>query len=368
MNSLRIGSISGISVYLHWTFLLFLGWIGISGFIASGSGAAAVGKLALVGLLFLIVLLHELGHCFMARRYGIGTHEITLLPIGGLARLERMPDDPVQEFMVAIAGPAVNVVLAVLFFVILRIQGELPPLLEGAMGSETLHWLAGGGVLQTLFNVNVMLVLFNLLPAFPMDGGRVLRAILATRMEHVQATRIAAGVGQAMAFVFAMIGLFGNPFLIFIAFFVWIGAEGEVASAEVRSSLSGFRTKNAMITNFQTLSEDDTLGTAVQHILAGFQQDFPVLRGENVVGVLAASNILRGLGQHGQGALAKDIMETNFATVDAEEHLERAFEKLQECKCSAVPVVKSGHLVGMLTLENVGEFITVQNTLRARSR
>ena len=365
---MRVGSIAGIGVYLHWSLLLMLGWIAFIGFQSDTS--QGLYQLLFISLVFVIILLHELGHCLMARRFGIGTHDITLLPVGGLARLERMPDDPKQELLVAVAGPAVNVVLAIFFYVLLRAQGQIFEIVErGQEYTELASVLSDGTVLGRLVTVNVMLVLFNMLPAFPMDGGRVLRAALASRMDHARATRIAATVGQIMAVIFFWWGLNGgNPFLFVIAFVVFFGAEGEARFSETKMLLSGFRVRNAMITHFQTLSENDPLSVAVEHILAGFQQDFPVTRMGNVVGVVTGNSILKALGQQGNEALVSEVMERNIITTTPDESLESAFSRIQQCACSTVPVLEDNELVGILTMENVGEFILVQNALRLKAR
>ncbi|HXI51511.1 MAG TPA: site-2 protease family protein, partial [Candidatus Saccharimonadales bacterium] len=267
-SSWRIGRVAGIDVHLHFTFLILLGWVALSHYLQRQNWRDALGGLAFTLSLFTIVVLHELGHALTARRFGIRTRDITLLPIGGVARLERIPENPKQELLVALAGPAVNVVLAALFLGVLMVGAELPAAKE--------FKLVGGHFLAKLMWINVSLAVFNLLPAFPMDGGRVLRAVLAMRMDYVRATNIAASIGKGMAWVFASVGLFTNPFLIFIALFVWIGAAQEASQAQMKSALAGLPVSRVMMTDFRTLAPDDTLARAVEHILAGCQQDFPV--------------------------------------------------------------------------------------------
>ncbi len=214
--SWRIGRIAGIDVYVHPTFLLLLLWVGLSHFLAHHDLAEALYGLGFLLALFGIVVLHELGHALMARRYGIRTRDITLLPIGGVARLERIPENPRQELAVAVAGPAVNVVMAAGIYLGLALSHGLSLSPVGSV------MRVGGGFLEQFFWVNVALVVFNMVPAFPMDGGRVFRALLAMRFDYVHATQLAASVGQAIALVFGLLGLFFNPFLIFIALFVWL--------------------------------------------------------------------------------------------------------------------------------------------------
>jgi Zn-dependent protease len=354
--SWRIGRVAGIDVYLHATFLILLGWVGLSHYLVRKSLEDSLSGLLFIGSLFLIVVLHELGHALAARRYGIRTRDITLLPIGGVARLERMPEDPKQELLVALAGPAVNVALAII----------LVAILVPAAAWTTLRnvQLVGGNFLEKLLWINVALAVFNLIPAFPMDGGRALRALLAMRMDYVRATQIAASIGQGLALVFGFIGLLWNPFLIFIALFVWMGAAGEASMVQMKSALGGIPVSRALITDFRTLSPGDSLQVAGEHVLAGFQHDFPVVQDGRLVGVLTRAALLAALAQKGQASLVSHTMETTFETADPAEMLESVFGRLQTCGCHSLPVVKAGHLVGILTMENIGEFIMIQSALR----
>ena len=284
--SVRLGRFAGIDVYLHVTFLLFLAFIAFLSAKVQRSWLGAVDAAGFFLSVFGCVLLHEFGHALMARRYGVATRDITLLPIGGVARLERMPDKPVQEFWVALAGPAVNVVIALGLLGVLVFRGLLVP--------ERLLSVTQGGLLERLLAVNILLVLFNLLPAFPMDGGRVLRALLAMRMEYTRATQIAATLGQGMALLFAAIGLFVyfNPILIFIAFFVWIGASQETTAAQVRSSLGGARVRDAMLTQFTATTLDEPLEHALARLRsAGESPLMPVLHEGRLVGLLTPENV-----------------------------------------------------------------------------
>ncbi len=359
-GSWRIGRIAGIDVYVHFTFLLLLGWVAISHYLAHGDLAEAMSGLAFILALFGIVVLHELGHALAARRYGIRTRDITLLPIGGVARLERMPEDPWQELVVALAGPAVNVVLAAGIYFVLALGRGVESLDESVR--------VGGGLLDQLFWVNVSLVAFNVLPAFPMDGGRVLRALLAMRLDYVRATQVAASIGQAMAVLFAFLGLFFNPFLIFIGLFVWLGAAQEASMVQMRSALAGIPVRRAMITEFRTLRPDDTLDQAVEHIRSGFRQDFPVVEDGRLVGVLTRSDLTAALGRHGPGARVREIMRRDFVTVDPRDMLQTAFARLQDCDCHTLPVVRDGRLMGLVTADNLAEVLMIQEALREKRR
>ena len=253
--SLKLGKLFGIDVYMHFTFVLLLVFLGFFYWDATQDVGASLRGVAFVLALFGCVVLHELGHALMARRYGIRTRNITLLPIGGVARLERIPEKPRQELWVALAGPAVNVVIAVLLLLGLVATRGFGPVAAWS--------LTGGSGWERLILLNLILAGFNLLPAFPMDGGRVLRALMSLRLGRRRATAIAANVGQGMAIAFGVVGFFYNPFLIFIGIFVYLGAQAEAAHVEQQSALSGLRVRDAMMTRFRTLAVDDTLAQEI---------------------------------------------------------------------------------------------------------
>lgn len=353
--SLKIGKFLGIDVYLHTTFFLMLAWIGITYWLQENSLAAVVSGVGFILAIFASVVLHEYGHALTARKYGVKTRDITLYPIGGVASLERIPEKPRQELWVALAGPAVNVVIAALLFIWLLATSNLEPLSSLSV--------AGGSFLERLMVTNLVLVGFNLIPAFPMDGGRVLRSLLAMRMEYTAATQIAASIGQGLAFVFGFIGLFSNPFLLFIAFFVWIGAQNEAQMVRMKSALNGIPVSRAMLTNFESLSPEDRLATVVDMVLAGDQKEFPVLDGGQVVGILSQTQLLEGLRKNGEQSLVSSVMQTSFQTADAYEMLETAFTRLQGCTCHTLPILQDGELVGLVTMDNIGEFIRIQSML-----
>ncbi len=356
--SWRVGEFLGIRVYLHATFLLLVGWIALTHFIQGRTLQSAVAGALFTGAIFLSVLLHEYGHALAARKFGIGTRDITLLPIGGVARLERMPEEPKQELWVALAGPAVNAAISGALFVLLMAAGALQPL-SGLSAT-------GGPFLERLMIANVFLALFNLLPAFPMDGGRVLRALLATRLPYVRATKIAGFLGQGMALLFGLAGLFGNPFLLFIALFVWIGAAQESAAVEAKSALGDVPVGSAMITDFQHLSPGEPLSRAVELVLAGSQQDFPVVDGQRIVGILTRSELILALAQYGQEEPVGEVMTRTFESADIADTLQSAYERLQTGLAPALPVTRNGRLAGIITAENVGEYLLIRAALGAR--
>ncbi len=356
--SLHLGRWLGIDVYLHFTFLLLLAFIGLSQGLTSRSLDAALGGVLFFSGLFVCVLLHEYGHALAARRYGVGTRDITLLPIGGVARLERMPEKPSQEFAVALAGPAVNVIIALGLFIGLKLAGWWQPL-----NSLT---TTGGDILERLLVANVFLVLFNLLPAFPMDGGRVLRALLAMKLNHARATRIAVRIGQGMALLFGFAGLFGNPMLLLIALFVWVGAAQEAAASEMKSSFGGALVREAMVTDFKTLAPGDTLRDATRLLLAGSQRDFPIVNRDALVGILTHRELFVALRERGEHALVADVTRCEFPVLSATDPLEAALAPENVEKGLAMPVLADGRLVGLVTAENVGEFFMIRSALQSR--
>ena len=357
--SWKIARIAGIDVFIHSTFFLLIIWIGFSYWLTQNSLNAVINGIVFILLLFLIVLLHEFGHALAARKFGVATRDITLLPIGGLARLERMPKEPKQELWVALAGPLVNFVLAIVFFGWLFLTNGL----EGIFNTTVTE----GTLIQRLAIVNLTLLLFNLIPAFPMDGGRVLRAFLAMRMEYTRATQAAATIGQGFALFFGLIGILTNPMLLFIAFFVWIGATQESSSVMVREAITGIPIRRAMLTQFQTLDYNQRLSDAVDAILTGYQQEFPIMKGDEMVGILTRSALVQGLAKDGPTANIASVMDKNFITADADEMLERVSERLQTCGCHSVPVFENDRLVGLVTMDNIGEFLMIQSALKRSS-
>jgi Zn-dependent protease/CBS domain-containing protein len=356
--SLPIFRVAGIQLRIHITFLLLIGWLAFS-YYAEGGSAVAASRVVFILLLFVCVVLHEFGHAFAAKAFGINTPDITLLPIGGVARLERMPEEPVQELIIAVAGPMVNVVIALGLFVA-----------GGSQAFVDSSTVEGGGFIAQLMTINIMLVLFNLLPAFPMDGGRVLRALLATRMSYARATQVAATVGQGFAFVFGFAGLLiPNGFmLIFIALFVYIGASQEAALAQMKDVSRRFPVSSAMVREFRTLTENATLQEAVDALLATSQHDFPVVNETgNVAGVLTRHDLIAALRKNDPTLRVGDVMRRDIPTVTTGTRFEDAFRIMQECNCPAVPVLDSmKRLVGLLTPENVTELMMVQSAMPRR--
>ena len=358
--SWKIGRIGGIDLRVHATFFILLAWMALVYYRSSGTAAGAARGVLFTLALFASVVLHEFGHATAARRVGVPTRDITLLPIGGVARLEYIPHKPKQELGIALAGPAVTVVIALALALLLTALRA--PLV---IGSDAVVTGNGAGLLAQLMWVNVYLLVFNLLPAFPMDGGRVLRAALAMRKGYMRATEVAARVGRAFALIFGLIGLFYSPFLVLIALFVWLGAAAESNALQEHEILGDVRVDRVMIRELRTLSPTDTLEAAMQHVLEGFQHDFPVVENGRVVGVLTRAGMLAGLGRHGPGSPVTASMETSFRTTTSAEPVERAVARLRECHCSTMPVLDDGRLSGVLTSENIAEFVMIATALRS---
>ncbi|HEX8310966.1 MAG TPA: site-2 protease family protein [Chthoniobacteraceae bacterium] len=359
--SFQLARIAGIDVKIHATFFLLLAWFGYVHYRAGGASAAVMG-VVFVCLVFVCVLLHEFGHALAARRYGIKTPDITLLPIGGVARLEKMPDNPFQEVVVALAGPAVNVVIAFLLWAVLGLAGNMPDLMMLQEAHIPLP-------VKLLF-VNITLVIFNLIPAFPMDGGRILRALLAMRMDYARATHIAATTGQVIAVGFLFVGLTGNPMFILIAVFVFFGAQNEAAFADLKSASTGMRVATAMVTQYQALPVSATCNEAVEALLRTSQHDFPIIdEADQVCGVLTRDDLIVALRKSGPETPVADVMRVDVPSVHYAMHFDRAFAVMQESGSPALPVLDSaGRLIGLFTTENVGELMMVKSALDKNRR
>jgi stage IV sporulation protein FB len=354
--SYRIVTLFGTEVRLHITFLALLGWYAFVAWRVGGEAAAAwsVGFLALV---FASVLLHEFGHVLMAKRFGIRTPDILLSPIGGLARLERMPEEPRQELLVALAGPAVTLAIVA----VLAGTRALGP------DSQSL-WVFDPGherLLPALLRANIVLLGFNLIPAFPMDGGRVLRAILSSRIGLVRGTRIAARIGQLFAFGLGLFGLWASPMLVLIAGFIYLAADGEAKAVETRAAGQGMTAAGMMITNLRTLPVYATLSDAIAMLLSGEQREFPIVDNDGrLEGMLTRDHLIRGLAEHGPGATVGTVMATGVEGVPPSLPFDRSLDLLRAGGLSAVPVVTPDRVViGLITADNVTDLLLVRRHL-----
>jgi Zn-dependent protease len=350
--SFTIGRFGGVPVRIHVTFLLLLAWIAFSAFGRGGANAAIDSTLFIV-LIFACVVLHEFGHIFAARRYGIGTSEVTLLPIGGVSSLQRLPSDPRQELVVALAGPAVNLVIALVLIAV-----------TGAIHAQDLDIddfkasLAG-----RLAAANLFLALFNLIPAFPMDGGRVLHALVAMRVGPVKATDIAARIGQAFAIALGFLGLFGNPLLVFVAIFVYIAAAAEAQMSAAHQSLKGLSVGEAMETRFTPIPIEATLGQAVDALLATAQHEFPVVDAfRKPAGLLTREDILAAVRKHGGEEPASAFMRSGVESVRPSAPVDSVLERMQAPGAAALYVTdRDGAIVGLLTRQALADAVLIRS-------
>ncbi len=356
--SFTIARIFGSEVRIHITFFLLLLWIGVAHY-QQGGMPAAIEVFIFILAVFACVVAHEFGHALMARNYGIRTPDITLLPIGGLARLERMPEKPLQEIAVALAGPAVNVVIAAVLILVLGAGIDADAL--QALENPTVSFLA------RLASVNVFLVVFNLIPAFPMDGGRVLRAVLAMRYSRVHATQIAARIGQGLAFLFGFLGLMGNPMLIFIAIFVYLAATAEARQTGLQDVARNIGVRDAMITSYEALGPQATIGEAADALLRTTQHEFPVIDGGgHLRGVLTRNAMIKALSAIGPATPVLDAMATDIPVIGLNNRLEKALQAMQAANAPAIGIVDAEQrLVGYISPENIGELMMIRSANRS---
>ncbi|ACB94192.1 site-2 protease family protein [Beijerinckia indica] len=351
--SLTIGRFGATTLRVHLTFFLLVAWIGVSAWLKGGAPAARDSVL-FVALLFGCVVLHEFGHILMARRFGIETPDVILLPIGGVSLMPRMPEKPAQEFAVAIAGPTVNIVIAFLLYLLL---GSIHP--EHLAQIDNPHI----SLLARLAAVNIFLVVFNLIPAFPMDGGRILRALLTMKLGKARATQLAASIGKAFAFALGFLGLFGNPLLIFIAIFVYMAAEGEAQMTAFHEATHGLSVADAMETRFNAIPINANLAAAIEMLLATAQHEFPVIDAfGRPVGLLVREDILLALNDHSREAAINTFMRVPVETVQSTTPLEAVLDRLLVPQAADLVVTNpDGVLVGLLTRQNLTEMMIIKS-------
>lgn len=359
-GSLVLGKVGGIRIEVHWTFTLLLVWVLFSTLKQGGGMSMALFNMALVVVLFCCVVLHELGHSRMAHRFGIPTRSITLLPIGGVASLEKMPEKPQEELAVALAGPAVNVLIALLLLLVVPLsqyQGFNQQQWEQFFANPSLDTF-----LVYLLMANVLLVVFNLIPAFPMDGGRVLRALLGFSYNRARATEIAARLGQAVSFLFLILGLLFNPFLVIIAIFVFFGAYAENKMVQQDYQLRGHFVREALLTDITLMHPEDPLQKAIDTILKGTETDFIVVRDQKAIGILPNKTILEHAREPDQQIEA--LMQPEFPSVSPNSGLSKAMEIMARQQHKFLPVLEGETLVGAISRENISEFILLRAGLQ----
>lgn len=375
-NSLKIARIWGVDIQVHWSFILIL-FYGAFLFSRNASNLAvgAIYGVVVILLLFVCVVLHEFGHAIMAKYFGVNVPHITLLPIGGVAQLERMPRKPMQEFLIAIAGPAVNFALAAvllpaaLLVVSMSMRtGTMWALISALM--RTAQSMSVGGLLLTLAGTNLLLGIFNLLPAFPMDGGRILRALLALRLRYVAATRIAVLIGRGMAILFAIWGISGGGiFLLLVAFFVYVGGRGELEAVQSRYVLKDFSARQAVNKDAHVLYTSEPISRAVDYIMTTYQGDFPVHDlGNNLVGVLTRPRLVATLRGQGQDGRIVDVMipRARVPVTSGDTTLADVWEQMLEAGSRVIIVQDQGQFLGLITLDDISELIQVMGAAKER--
>ena len=355
-GSLTVATIFGTKVRVHFTFTLLLAWVGAIHF-GQGGWAGAIAGIAFILALFACVVAHEFGHILTARRYGIITRDMILLPIGGLARLEHIPRIPQQELRVALAGPMVNLVIASVFLILI---GGFPE-----SGWQSLLD-PDSGFFDRLALANLLIAAFNLMPAFPMDGGRVLRALLAFRIDYSEATRIAANIGQGIAFAFGLLGLLGgNPLLMFIALFVYLGAGAEAMMGRLQHAAEGYRAEAAVVTCLEQLTPDQRIADAADMLIRTTQKELPVVDGAGRFrGLITADELVKALHNHGSEAIIGDLMRTDISTVAIDAPLADCLAGIQESGKPAVVVADpDGRFIGLITMDNLTEFMQLRSAI-----
>ncbi|MEX2595351.1 MAG: site-2 protease family protein [Salibacteraceae bacterium] len=357
-GSFKLGKIAGIGVFIHWTFSLLIVYIIFINYRSGQNAQQIVWSVIFILSIFVTVFLHELGHALAAKKYNIKTNDITLLPIGGLARLESIPEKPKEELVVAIAGPLVNIVLAGItaLFITIPDASELTIQLSNGVNASNFF--------LNFFIVNIWLAVFNLIPAFPMDGGRVFRALLSIRFERNTATNIAAKIGQLIAIGFVFGGFFLSPFLVFIGLFIFLGAQAEASYAQAKSLLKGYKVRDVLMKQYQTIESNQPIKKAIEILLNGQSKNFLVTENTQPIGTLSRDEIIKALSEKGENEVIRNVLNKNLILLNADMPLESAYQEAQQNKSNLMLVVENGQQVGVLDVENILEFIMVKEAQR----
>ncbi len=353
----RLISLFGIGIYVHWTFLLLFIYLGLSQAYLKSGFESTVLLFLLVLAVFATVVLHELGHALTARRYGCTTRDIVLLPIGGMARMDRLPDVPKEEVYVSLAGPLVNVILAVLIYVFFFIDSGVPAF--SVMSELTIrNWMAH------FYYANVVLALFNLIPAYPMDGGRILHGLLSLRLDRLKATRVAVRIGQLIAMIMILSGLYSNAILAFVGVFVLLAAQMELTQSISREFLRGAKVKDVIMPNMDAVAADSTLREVVDQLLHTQTERFVVFKGDLPVGTIDRKLLFEEIGLHGQDVFVETCMRRGIQTAEADDPLEKVFASMQADQTALLLVKENGSFKGYLDFENIMEFVSYRQSLR----
>ena len=353
-GSIKLGNIAGIGIFIHWTFSLIIAYIIFSSYQAGHNAEQIIWSVIFILSIFITVFLHELGHALAAKWHNVKTKDITILPIGGVARLERIPEKPKVELIVAIAGPAVNIALALItsLFITIPSVKDLTIQLAGGVNQNNFF--------LNFFIVNIWLAVFNLIPAFPMDGGRVLRAILAMKFQRNIATNIAARIGQLLAVGFVFLGFFSNPFLVFIGLFIFLGAQAEASYTQAKSMLAGYKVRDVLMKDYKMIDKGETVKEAVHMLLNGQSKNFLVTENNEPIATLSRDEIIKALAEKGANEMIFNVMNKNLIFLDTNLSLEDAYQQMHQHP-TLMPVMEDNKLIGTLDAENILEFIMVRD-------
>lgn len=356
-GALYLGRIAGIRLSVHWTFIFILMYVFIIYYQMEQNPLQGLMGVLLILALFACVILHELGHALTAKRFNIMTKSITILPIGGLARLEKFPEKPKEELLIVLAGPLVNVGIAILIYLGLYATDNMPSFTENPEGMVK---LTGAIFWFNLLIANVVLAVFNFIPAFPMDGGRILRALLSFKLDREKATKIAAGIGQFIAVLFFFAGFYVSIWLVFIGIFIFFSAGAEAEFEISKTALTGHKVKDVLMKKFIVLLPEDTLEKAVHYLLDGQAQEFVVAENNKVLGILTRDELIKGLSENGNTSKVFTVMRKDFLTLNPEMSLRDVYQKILLTKCPVAPVMENGKFIGIVDKENINEFILVK--------
>lgn len=354
--SISLGKIFGIPISIHWTFWILIIWILISGTLADDSAITQLWNVIFIFCVFMCVGFHELGHALMAKRYSIKTHSITFFPIGGVANISKIPKNPIQELMITIAGPTVNLVLAFIITIVLVTTGKLSTNIQNLEQIET---ISADNFLFILLSANIVLFIFNLIPAFPMDGGRILRALLAMKLPYQEATRYAVKLGQLFAILFVFAGLFSNPFLIIIAIFIFISAQTEVSRLNSEASLDGYTAKDIMMRRIKIFGENQSISTAASEIINSQDRVFLVKDEIGIIGYFSKDDIIKGLNEFSKNAMLKLIIRLNPTWISEEMSANEVLHMMITERLPIICVGDGNTLSGLINQENIKEAIAI---------